>query len=133
MSKFKRIGLVGRPGHSGVVESLNRLLTFLGEKDLSIVVDDVTGKLIDQHGQPRLTDRSGLGAHDNLERTVVDLATLENPRGQTNCRGGGMPAVGDLLAPAGPVHFPRIELSDAASNCLPQCFLPWNRNRLGGW
>ena len=51
MPDFKRIGLVGRPGHSGVVETLNRLLVFLREKELTIVLDNVTAGLIDGHGQ----------------------------------------------------------------------------------
>lgn len=51
MSDFKRIGLVGRPGHAGVIETLYRLLSFLGEKDLSIVLDDLTAGLIEGHGQ----------------------------------------------------------------------------------
>ncbi len=42
MADFKRIGLVGRPDHSGVVDSLTRLLAFLGEQDVSSVLDDVT-------------------------------------------------------------------------------------------
>ncbi len=32
MADFNRIGLVGRPGHAGVIETLHRLLAFLGEK-----------------------------------------------------------------------------------------------------
>jgi len=77
MSKFKRIGLVGRPGHSGVVESLNRLLTFLGEKDLSIVVDDVTGKLIGQHGQQECK-REELSQHCDLVIVVGGDGSMLN-------------------------------------------------------
>ena len=51
MAEFNRIGLVGRPGHAGVVATLQRLLVFLGSKEVSIVVDDVTAGLIDGHGQ----------------------------------------------------------------------------------
>ena len=51
MADFNRIGLVGRPGHAGVIETLNRLLIFLGEKDLSIVLDDLTAALLTDHGQ----------------------------------------------------------------------------------
>jgi len=50
MADFKRIGLVGRPDHSGVVDSLTRLLAFLGEQDVSIVLDDVTAGLIKNPG-----------------------------------------------------------------------------------
>lgn len=51
MSDFNRIGLVGRPGHAGVIETLHRLLAFLGEKDVTIVLDDLTAGLIEDHGQ----------------------------------------------------------------------------------
>lgn len=47
MADFKRIGLVGRPNHSGVVDSLSRLFAFLSEKDVEIVLDDVTAELIE--------------------------------------------------------------------------------------
>jgi|TARA_B100002003_G_C14154861_1_gene555822 NAD+ kinase len=51
MAQFKRIGLVGRPGNTGVVDTLGRLLKFLLHKELSIVLDDVTGNLLPDHGQ----------------------------------------------------------------------------------
>jgi NAD+ kinase len=47
MADFKRIGLVGRPNHSGVVDSLSRLFAFLSEQDVEIVLDDVTAGLIE--------------------------------------------------------------------------------------
>lgn len=50
MTDFKRIGLVGRPDHSGVVDSLLRLLAFLGSQDVDIVLDDVTAGLIENPG-----------------------------------------------------------------------------------
>lgn len=50
MTEFSTIGLVGRPGHVGVIDTLNRLLAFLSEKGLSIVLDDLTAGLIDGHG-----------------------------------------------------------------------------------
>ncbi|MEC9218640.1 MAG: NAD(+) kinase [Pseudomonadota bacterium] len=50
MTDFKRIGLVGRPDHSGVVDSLLRLLAFLGNQDVDIVLDDVTARLIENPG-----------------------------------------------------------------------------------
>ena len=46
MSEFKRIGLVGRPGHSGVVTSMSRLIAYLRSKDLPIMMDDATSKLM---------------------------------------------------------------------------------------
>lgn len=51
MAKFERIGLVGRPEHAGVVDTLERLLVFLGNKSISIVLDELTGSLLPGHGQ----------------------------------------------------------------------------------
>ena len=50
MTDFKRIGLIGRPDHSGVVDSLLRLLSFLRDQDVDIVLDDVTAGLIENPG-----------------------------------------------------------------------------------
>ena len=50
MTDFKSIGLVGSPDHSGVVDSLLRLLAFLGNQDVDIVLDDVTARLIENPG-----------------------------------------------------------------------------------
>ena len=55
MTDFKRIGLVGRPNHSGVVDSLSRLFAFLSEKDIEIVLDDVTAGLIENPGVDECT------------------------------------------------------------------------------
>ncbi len=51
MSEFNNIGLVGRPGHAGVVDTLHRLLAFLNTKELTIILDDHTAKLVENHGQ----------------------------------------------------------------------------------
>lgn len=50
MTEFKRIGLVGRPDHSGVVDSLHRLLALLATKELTVVLDDITASLIKSDG-----------------------------------------------------------------------------------
>ncbi len=55
MTDFKRIGLVGRPDHSGVVDSLSRLLAFLKGQDVDIVLDDVTAGLIEDPGVDECT------------------------------------------------------------------------------
>jgi NAD+ kinase len=47
MSKFKTIGLVGRPGHNGVVTTLERLLTILADKAVTVVLDADTAQLLD--------------------------------------------------------------------------------------
>ena len=51
MAEFNNIGLVGRPGHAGVVDTLRRLLDFLSGKDLTVFVDDLTAVLVSGHGQ----------------------------------------------------------------------------------
>ena len=51
MAEFNNIGLVGRPGHAGVVDTLRRLLDFLSGKDLTVFVDDLTAELVSGHGQ----------------------------------------------------------------------------------
>lgn len=50
MNPFKNIGLVGRPGHSGVVDSLDRVLNFLTLRGLTSVLDRQTASLVDGRG-----------------------------------------------------------------------------------
>ena len=45
MSQFHRIGIVGRPGHSGVAETCQRLLDFLAEQSVCVVTDETTAAL----------------------------------------------------------------------------------------
>jgi len=47
MSQFHRIGIVGRPGHTGVAETCQRLLEFLTEQSVSVVMDETTATLAD--------------------------------------------------------------------------------------
>ena len=65
MTGFKRIGLVGRPDHSGVVDSLQRLLALLATKELTVVLDDITAGLIDSSGQ-QVCKREELSNHCDL-------------------------------------------------------------------
>lgn len=46
MIKFTRIGIVGRPDHKGVLETLNRLMVYLAEKPVSVVLDHMTSGLM---------------------------------------------------------------------------------------
>ena len=52
MTEFKTIGLVGRPGHGGVVETLNRLLAYLAEKQVTVVLDSATAQQIGNDSVP---------------------------------------------------------------------------------
>ena len=51
MAEFSNIGLVGRPGHAGVVDTLRRLLEFLRGKGLNIFVDGLTAEFVSGHGE----------------------------------------------------------------------------------
>jgi len=51
MADFSKIGLVGRPGHSGVVETLKSLLALLLTKDVAVILDQQTAKLLPGHSQ----------------------------------------------------------------------------------
>lgn len=46
MSEFKRIGLVGRQGHTGTADSLARVLAVLQQRQLEIVLDEKTASLL---------------------------------------------------------------------------------------
>ncbi len=75
MTGFKRIGLVGRPDHSGVVDSLQRLLTLLAAKELTVVLDDITAGLIDSSGQ-QVCKREELSSHCDLVIVVGGEAVV---------------------------------------------------------
>lgn len=47
MAQFERIGIIGRPGHPGVVSSLVRLVAFLGLKKVKMIMDEGTANLLD--------------------------------------------------------------------------------------
>jgi len=77
MTGFKRIGLVGRPDHSGVVDSLQRLLTLLAAKELTVVLDDITAGLIDSSGQ-QVRKREELSSHCDLVIVVGGDGSMLN-------------------------------------------------------
>ena len=77
MTEFKRIGLVGRPDHSGVVDSLQRLLALLATKELTVVLDDITAGLIDSSGQ-QVYKREELSNHCDLVIVVGGDGSMLN-------------------------------------------------------
>lgn len=77
MTGFKRIGLVGRPDHSGVVDSLQRLLALLATKELTVVLDDITAGLIDSSGQ-HVCKREELSRHCDLVIVVGGDGSMLN-------------------------------------------------------
>jgi NAD+ kinase len=77
MTEFKRIGLVGRPDHSGVVDSLQRLLALLATKELTVVLDDITARLIYSSGQ-QVCKREELSNHCDLVIVVGGDGSMLN-------------------------------------------------------
>ncbi len=77
MAEFNNIGLVGRPGHAGVVDTLRRLIAFLAGKDLSIIVDDLTAELVENHGQQQCR-REELSKHCDLVIVVGGDGSMLN-------------------------------------------------------
>lgn len=65
MAEFTSIGVIGRPGHNGAVETLQRLLAFLDGKDRNIVFDDVTAGMM-QLPQQQSVPVEELASHCDL-------------------------------------------------------------------
>lgn len=57
---FKTIGLIGRLGSGKVIDSLQRLVTYLVANDYHVLMEDRTATALPQHGQPE-TSRRMLG------------------------------------------------------------------------
>ncbi len=47
MAEFTSIGVIGRPGHNGAVETLQRLHTFLQSKGRTVIFDTVTAGMLE--------------------------------------------------------------------------------------
>ncbi len=65
MSAFKRIGLVGRPGHPGVVDSLQRLENVLHALGLHVIIDESSSALLPGN-KLEVAARASLGEHCDL-------------------------------------------------------------------
>lgn len=65
MSAFKRIGLVGRPGHRGVVETLQKLEEVLKGYDVQVMIDEKSSALTPGH-EFDVVSRDSLGANSDL-------------------------------------------------------------------
>ena len=91
MAEFRNIGLVGRPGHSGVVDTLKSLLALLLKKDVSVILDQQTAELLPDHGQAECV-REDLGQRCDLVIVVGgDGSMLSAARAVAN---GGVPVIG---------------------------------------
>lgn len=60
MEPFKNIGLIGRLGSASVVETLCRLIRFLGARGHHVIIEDRTASGLVEHGQQEVS-RSRLG------------------------------------------------------------------------
>ena len=67
-SKFNKIGLVGRPDHSGVVTSLEKLVSYLNGKAVTIVADSGTADLM-RNVTLEVVPRADLG--DSCDLVIV--------------------------------------------------------------
>ncbi len=77
MAKFKTVGLVGRPGHAGVLDTLRRLLTILTDRKLKIVLDADTERLLKASGL-KVYAREVLARHCDLVMVVGGDGTMLN-------------------------------------------------------
>ncbi|MDP2091714.1 MAG: NAD(+)/NADH kinase, partial [Pseudohongiella sp.] len=77
MAKFTQIGLVGRPGHGGVVETLERLIRFLKSRDVRIVLEKGTATLVPHDDFP-VFDRHELGSKCDLVIVVGGDGSMLN-------------------------------------------------------
>jgi NAD+ kinase len=77
MASFKKIGLVGRPGHAGVVETLQRLIRFLHSNELEIVLEQSTAELVPEHKLP-VFRRYELGSECDLVVVVGGDGSMLN-------------------------------------------------------
>ncbi len=65
MSAFKTIGLVGRPGHAGVSDTLRTLATVVGSLGLRVIVDKSSAEQVSGTGFERM-DRDALAQRCDL-------------------------------------------------------------------
>jgi len=77
MVKFKTIGLVGRPGHDGVLDTLRRLLAILAERKLAVVLDTDTARLLKEHDLPNYS-RAELSKFCDVVMVVGGDGTMLN-------------------------------------------------------
>ena len=77
MTLFKNIGLVGRPGSSEVLSTLKRLLEFLQEQDVEVILEAKTGELV-KRSDLQSCDREELSKHCDLVVVVGGDGSLLN-------------------------------------------------------
>jgi len=75
MTDFSNIGVTGRRGHGGVVETLHRLLAFLQSQRRSVILDEDTAAMLDSPGI-RCTPVAELAQHCELVIVVGGAGSL---------------------------------------------------------
>lgn len=75
MANFTTIGLVGRPSHTGVLDTLWRLLTILNERKLAVILDNDTARLLRESAYASFA-RDELSAHCDLVIVVGGDGTM---------------------------------------------------------
>ena len=75
MANFKTIGLVGRPGHAGVLDTLRRLLAILSKRKLAVILDNDTARLLRESAYSSFS-RQELSAHCDLVIVVGGDGTM---------------------------------------------------------
>lgn len=77
MSKFKQIGLIGRPDHNGVVETLQRVIALLQSRGHEVVLEQQTAELVPDISLP-VFERHQLGAQSDLVVVVGGDGSMLN-------------------------------------------------------
>lgn len=91
MAKFKRVGLIGRAGHSGVKKTLRRLLDFLEQQPVSVVLDATTAKLLRKEESAALASNE-LARHCDLVVVVGGDGSMLNAA--KHIAAGKVPVIG---------------------------------------
>ncbi|HBX35786.1 MAG TPA: NAD(+) kinase [Pseudohongiella sp.] len=77
MPTFTKLGLMGRPGHAGVVSTLHRLIEFLQARGLQIVLEQRTAELVPELSLPECR-RHELGGECDLVVVVGGDGSMLN-------------------------------------------------------
>ncbi|WP_106477265.1 NAD(+) kinase [Phytohalomonas tamaricis] len=86
MEQFKTIGLIGRLGSAKVIDTLERLIRFLGERQLDVIIDESLAAALSDHGLP-LAEREALAERSDLVIVVGGDGSLLGAA-RTMCRTG---------------------------------------------
>ncbi len=77
MSSFQKIGLVGRPDHTGVVTTLRRLIDFLLSRELDVTLESRTAEMVPEINHPQC-HRDEMGSQVDLVIVVGGDGSMLN-------------------------------------------------------